>query len=228
MSKGILGRKLGMTQVFDDSGTAVPVTVIEAGPCIVVGRKTVDRDGYEALQIGFGECDRRRMTQPLQGHFDAANERAREARVSGGEQKGRDVQQITPMRVLREVPTFETDGEEYDIGHEIKADIFRPGDKVEVTGTSKGKGFAGVMKRHGFKGGPASHGASKVHRKPQSSGGTDAARTFKGTRKPGQMGNARVTVKGLTVVRADAERDLLLVRGQVPGATGGVVLIRGQ
>jgi len=228
MSKSILGRKLGVTQIFNDTGTVIPVTVIQAGPCMVVQRKTVERDGYEALQIGFAEHDRRRMTQPLQGHFDAANERARERRVSGDEQQGREIKQIAPMRVLREVAVFESGGQEYDVGHEILADIFQPGDKVDVTGTSKGKGFAGAMKRHGFKGGPASHGASKIHRKPQSGGGTDAARTFKGARRPGHMGNARVTVKGLTVVRADAERNLLLVRGHIPGATGGVVLIRAQ
>ena len=217
-----------MTQVFDDTGTAVPVTVIQAGPCVVVDRKTLARDGYEALQIGFEERDRRRMTQPLQGHFDAANERARERRVGEGKEGGREIREIAPMRVLREVPVFGVGGQEFDVGHEIRADVFQPGETVEVTGTSKGKGFAGAMKRHGFRGGPASHGASKIHRKPQSSGGTDAARTFKGTRKPGQMGNARVTVKGLTVVRADGERNLLLLKGHVPGAVGGLVLIRAQ
>jgi len=228
MGKGILGKKLGMTQVFDDAGSAVPVTVIQAGPCIVVQKKTIERDGYTALQIGFEEADRRRMTQPLQGHFDAANEQARQRRVSGGGEEAGQIQQIAPMKTIREVPVFQADGEEYDVGDEIRADIFEPGEKVDVMGTSKGKGFAGVMKRHGFKGGPASHGASKVHRKPQSSGGTDAARTFKGTRKPGHMGNARVTVKGLTVVRVDGERNLLLLRGHIPGATGGIVLIRGR
>ncbi|MFQ6130853.1 MAG: 50S ribosomal protein L3 [Armatimonadota bacterium] len=205
MAKAILGKKLGMTQVFSEEGHAVPVTVIEAGPCVVVQRRTLETDNYEALQIGFGERSQKHTNMPMSGHFAKAG--------------------VSPQRTLCEVPVPENG--DYDVGDTITVDIFEPGETVDVTGTSKGRGFAGVMKRHGFHGGPGSHG-SKVHRVPQSSGGTDAARVFKGTRKPGHMGNARVTTRGLKVVRVDAERSLLLVKGHVPGARGGIVLVRGR
>ncbi len=205
MAKAILGKKLGMTQVFTDAGEAVPVTVIEAGPCVVVQKRTRENDRYEALQIGFEEARQKRVNNPMRGHFARAN--------------------VPPQRRLREVPVPE--GSSYEVGDEIKVDIFEPGQTVDVTGTSKGRGFAGVMKRHGFRGGPASHG-SMVHRVPQSSGGTDAARVFPGTRKPGRFGRQRVTVRGLQVMQVDPDRNLLVVKGHVPGARGGLLLIRGR
>ncbi len=192
-----------MTRIFDDRGHAMAVTVIQAGPCVVVQRKTTDRDGYEAIQVGFEELPLRKANLPYTGHF---------------EKRG-----LKPMRFLREFRLDE--GEDFQEGQELTVEIFEPGQKVDVTGTSKGRGFAGAMKRHGFHGGPASHG-SKVHRQPQSAGSTDAARTFPGKRSPGHMGNVRVTVQGLTVVAVDPEKNLLLVKGAVPGPKGGLVMIR--
>lgn len=206
MAKGILGRKIGMTQLMDEDGTATPVTVIKAGPCVVVAKKTREKDGYDAVQIGFEERAERHTNMPMRGHFAKAR--------------------VRPQKYLREVPL--APDSDVDVGDAVTVGILKEGDIVDVTGTSKGKGFAGGMKRHGFKGGPASHGASKIHRKPQSSGATDAARTFKGTKKPGQMGNARVTVRGLKVLRADPERNLLILKGHVPGANGGLLLIRAR
>ncbi len=200
--KGILGRKLGMTQLFDEQGRAVTVTVLEAGPCVVVQKRQVDKDGYEAVQLGFGEVAERRVNSPLRGHFAA--------------------HQVKPQRVLAEFRLQDVSG--LAEGQELRADIFEAGELVAVTGTSKGKGFAGVVKRHGFHGGPATHG-SMLHRKAASGGATDAARVFKGVRKPGHMGAERVTTKGLQVVRVDAERNLLIVKGAVPGAPGGLVRI---
>jgi len=205
MAKAILGRKLGLTQVFAKDGQAVPVTVIEAGPCVVVQRRTLAKDKYEALQIGFEERSQKRTNMPMSGHFAKAG--------------------VPPQKVLCEVPVPESG--DYKVGDKITVDLFAEGETVDVTGTSKGRGFAGVLKRHGFRGGPATHG-SKVHRAPQSSGGTDAARVFKGTKKPGHMGNARVTTRGLKVVRVEPERNVLLVKGHVPGARGGIVLVRGR
>ncbi|MCS6777803.1 MAG: 50S ribosomal protein L3 [Chloroherpetonaceae bacterium] len=199
----ILGRKIGMTQVFDDRGEIVPVTVIEAGPCIVTQLKSVATDGYNAIQVGFGEIRPRLVNKPEAGHFRKAG--------------------VPPMRYLREIRT--DDVAEYHPGDTIRCDIFQPGMRVKVTGISKGKGFAGVVKRHHFHGADMTHG-SMIHRKPQSSGATDAARTFKGTKKPGQMGNKRVTVRGLRVVRVDPERNLLLVQGAVPGSDGGLLTIQ--
>ena len=205
MVNGILGKKLGMTQVFDESGRAVPVTVIEAGPCVVTQVKSADTDKYEGVQVAFSDVKEKRVTKPLMGHL---------AKSGAG-----------PKRYVREVPV---DGiEDVEAGQEIKADIFAPGDRVKVTGVSKGKGFAGVMKRWHFHGGPASHG-SMVRRKPQSGGGTDAARTFKGVKRPGRMGGKRTTQRGVTVFRVDAERNLLLIKGAVPGANGGLVMIARQ
>lgn len=201
--QAILGRKIGMTQIFDETGQAIPVSVIQAGPCVVTQIKTPEKDGYVAVQVGFGEVSPKRVNKPLKGHFKKAN--------------------VPPLRYLREVPV--DDLSEIEVGKEIRvAEVFKAGDKVKVTGTSKGRGFQGVVKRHHFHGGPQSHG-SMVHRKPQSSGATDAARTFKGVKKPGHMGAERITQKGLTVVRVDAERNLLLVRGAVPGANGGLLYI---
>lgn len=203
MPAAILGKKVGMTRLFDEDGRVVPVTVIEAGPCVVVQRKTADKDGYEAIQVGMGERKRNRTNSPLTGHFRSKN--------------------LTPKQYLKE---FRLSGEEaYASGDEIRVDVFEAGQIVDVQGTSKGKGFAGGMKRYHFKGGPMEHGASKIHRKPMSAGATDAARVFPGARRPGHMGAETVTVRGLTVFSVDAERNLLLIKGAVPGANGGLLTI---
>jgi large subunit ribosomal protein L3 len=204
MPSALLGKKLGMTQVFDESGKVTPVTVIAAGPCVVTQLKTLDRDGYSAVQIGYGEIKEHRLTSPLRGHFI--------------------VRGVKPHRTLREIPLDQ--GEVVAEGAEIKADIFVIGDKVSVTGVSKGKGFAGGVKRYHFRGHKATHGGSTSHRKPASGGATDAARTFKGSRRPGHMGNEQVTQQGLRVVRVDIDKNLLLVRGAIPGANGGLVMIK--
>lgn len=202
----ILGKKIGMTRIFDEQGRVVPVTVVEAGPCVVVQRKTVASDGYEAVQLGFGERKRSRTNQPLTGHFQTRN--------------------IPPRQHLREFRVAAD--EEYAQGDEVKVDRFSKGDKVTIQGTSKGKGFAGGMKRHHFVGGPMEHGASKIHRKPMSGGATDAARVFPGARRPGHLGAATTTTKGLTIVDVDADRNLLLIKGAVPGANGGLLSIFGR
>lgn len=199
----ILGKKIGMTQVFDETGEVVPVSVIEAGPCIVTQLKSVATDGYVAVQVGFGEIRPRLVNRPETGHFNKAG--------------------VQPLRHVREIRTDDTS--DYKLGDAITCDIFQPGQRVKVTGISKGKGFQGVVKRFHFHGADMTHG-SMIHRKPQSSGATDAARTFKGTRKPGQMGNKQVTVRGLRVVRVDAEKNLLLIEGAIPGANGGLVTIQ--
>ena len=202
--KGILGEKLGMTQVFDDA-RVIPVTVIKAGPCFVTQVKTRERDGYEAVQLSFVEPRRNGTSKPMKGHFDA----------HGGK----------PGRYLVELRT--EDASTFEPGQEIKADIFQPGDHADVVGVSKGKGFAGVMKRHGFSGLSASHGTERKHRSPGAIGAcATPSRVFKGTRMAGQMGNERVTVLNLQVVRADPERNLLLLRGAVPGPNGGLVMVR--
>jgi large subunit ribosomal protein L3 len=192
-----------MTQVFNDRGEIVPVTVIEAGPCIVTQLKSVDKDGYVAVQVGFGEIRPRLVNQPETGHFKKAG--------------------VQPLRHVREIRTEDTSA--YKLGDAITCDIFAEGQRVKVTGTSKGKGFQGVVKRFHFHGGDMTHG-SMIHRKPQSSGATDAARTFKGTRKPGHMGAKQVTVRGLRIVRVDPERNLLLIEGAVPGSDGGLLTIQ--
>lgn len=192
-----------MTQVFDDRGEVVPVSVIEAGPCIVTQLKSVESDGYVAVQVGFGEIRPRLVNQPETGHFKKAG--------------------VSPLRHLREIRTEDTSS--YKPGDVIRCDIFRPGMRVKITGISKGKGFQGVVKRFHFHGADMTHG-SMIHRKPQSSGATDAARTFKGTRKPGHMGAKQVTVRGLRIVRIDIERNLLLIEGAVPGAAGGLLTIQ--
>jgi len=203
MKKAILGKKVGMTQVFTDAGLAVPVTVIEAGPCHVVQKKTVERDGYSAIQVGFGEKRERLFNKPVKGHFGKAG--------------------VRPLRFLREFRLEDSEG--YQVGQEIKADLFSLGEKVDVVGTSKGHGFSGGIKRHGFHRGPMAHG-SKYHRRPGSLGAKGPARVFKGRKLPGQYGASRVTVQNLEVVRVDAGRNLLAIKGAVPGPRGGLVVIR--
>lgn len=205
MHNGILGRKVGMSQVFDEEGKAVPVTVIEAGPCYVVQKKTPERDGYAALQLGFAEVDARKLNSPLRGHFNK--------------------NKVKPLRFLREIRLDEEDLGNFEIGQEVKIDIFSPGDYVDVQGVSKGKGFAGSIKRHGFHRGPMKHG-SKYHRGSGSLGAKGPARVFKGRKLPGRAGRDTVTVKNLKVVKVDAERNLLLVLGAVPGPRMGMLLIR--
>ncbi|MBM7853826.1 large subunit ribosomal protein L3 [Desulfohalotomaculum tongense] len=203
MSKAILGKKVGMTQILTPEGKAIPVTVIEAGPCVVVQKKTVDTDGYNAVQIGFGYKPERLVNKPLKGHFAKYG--------------------VRPVRYLKELRTDNID--EYQVGQEIKADIFAEGEKVDVVGTSKGRGFAGTIKRHGFHRGPMSHG-SKNHRRPGSSGALGPQRTFKGKKAPGHYGVERVTVQNLELVRVDAERNLIAVKGAVPGPRGGLIMIK--
>jgi len=204
--KGLLGRKIGMTQIFLEDGTCVPVTVIECGPCYVVQKKVVEKDGYNAIQLGFMKIKPKRVTKPLLGHFKKAN--------------------LEPLRYLREIRVESP--EEYKIGQELKVgDVFKEGEYVDVTGISKGKGFAGVMKMWGFSGAPASHGTSKVHRKPGSIGAsTDPGRVFKGKRMPGRMGCKRVTIKHLEIVKIYPEKNVLLVKGAVPGCRGGLLIIK--
>jgi large subunit ribosomal protein L3 len=202
MSKGILARKVGMTQLFTERGTVVPVTVLEAGPCRVVQRKTASVDGYEAVQIGFGEERPRRTTKPLAGHFKRAG--------------------VKPMKELVEL----RDAGDLELGATLTVDsVFTPGEQVDVTGTSKGKGFAGQHKRHHFGRGPVTHGSHNI-KQPGSVGSVDAARTWRGLKMAGQLGNVQRTVRGLEVVRVDAERNLLLVKGSVPGHRNAVVLVR--
>lgn len=203
--KGLLGRKLGMTRIFDESGKVIPVTVIQAGPCYVTQKKTVQNDGYSAIQIGFEETEQRKLTRPEWMRLKKVN--------------------LPPLRHLRELRMSDVSG--YEVGQKLLVDLFKPGDKVDVTGLSKGRGFAGVVKRHGFGGGPATHGQSDRHRAPGSIGsGTTPGRVYKGTRMAGHMGSHTSTVQNLQVVMVDPERNLLLVRGAVPGAKNGLVLIR--
>ncbi len=200
----ILGRKVGMTQVFDGQGNLVPVTLVEAQPNVVVGLRTPERDGYRAVQLGFEEVPERRVNRPMRGVFRRAG--------------------VSPRRVVREVRLRE--GEQVQVGQQISVAAFREGDRVAVTGTSKGKGFAGAMKRHGFGGQADSHGVSLMHRAVGSLGTSGVGRVWKGKRMPGRMGGDRVTVRGLRVVRVDPERHLLLIRGAVPGPRGGLVMVR--
>ena len=202
---GILGTKLGMTQVFDENNRIVPVTVVKAGPCVVTQVRTNDADGYESVQLGFGEIDPRKVNKPETGHFAKAG--------------------VTPRRFSVELRT--DDATEYTLGQEITADVFEAGQRVDVSATSKGKGFAGVMKRHGFHGVSASHGSHRNHRKPGSIGGASTpGRVFKGMRMAGRYGGVRITTQGLTVHAVDAEKGLLLLKGAIPGPKGGIVLVR--
>ena len=203
--KGLLARKMGMTQVFNPDGTLSAVTVLEAGPCVVLGLRTPEKDGYSAVQLAYGPIDPRKVTKPVAGHFKAAN--------------------VTPRRHLVELRTDALDG--YEIGQELGPDVFDAGAMVDVTGTTKGKGTAGVMKRHGFHGLGAGHGTQRKHRAPGSIGAcATPARVFKGVRMAGRMGHERQTTPGLTVHKIDTERGLLLIRGAIPGPKGGLVLVR--
>jgi large subunit ribosomal protein L3 len=203
MSKGIIGKKLGMTQVFADDGATVGVTVIEVEPSVIVQVKTKDQDGYDAIQLGYGRIKQKNVTKPLQGHFSKAN-------------KG----------FFRKLKEFQAESENYEAGQEITADIFQVGDFVDVVGTSIGKGFAGVVKRHGFAGGKATHG-SMHHRAPGSIGASaDPARVFKGTKMGGQMGNVLKTIQNLQVWQVRSDRNLLLLKGSIPGSENGFVLIK--
>jgi large subunit ribosomal protein L3 len=201
MIDGLIGKKLGMTQVFAATGEIVPVTVVEAGPCIVTQVKTTEKDGYEAVQLGFGQA--KRLNSPEKGHL----------------------KRLPPLRHLRE---FGIDkGTELQVGQKVDASLFKAGDHVDVVGISKGKGFAGVVKRHHFAGGPKTHGQSDRHRAPGAVGsGTTPGRVVKGKRMAGRMGSERVTVQDLVIVQADAERNLLLIKGAVPGGRNGLVLVK--
>ncbi|MEW6058954.1 MAG: 50S ribosomal protein L3 [Actinomycetota bacterium] len=202
--KGILGTKLGMTQIFEDT-RAIPVTVIKAGPCFVAQVRTEAKDGYRAVQLTFTEPRPRDLTRPMKGHFEAHG--------------------APPGRYVVELRTDDAEG--YSAGQEIRADVFRPGERADVIGVSRGKGFAGVMKRHGFGGLGGSHGTERKHRSPGAIGAcATPSRVFKGTRMAGRMGNERVTVLNLEVVQADPERNLLLLKGAVPGPNGGLVMVR--
>jgi large subunit ribosomal protein L3 len=202
---GILGTKLGMTQVFDENNRVVPVTVVQAGPNVVTQVRTPEKDGYVAVQLAYGAIDPRRVNKPRTGHFAKAG--------------------ATPRRHLVELRT--SDADSYEVGQEITAEVFAAGAVVDVVGTSKGKGTAGVMKRHGFKGLGASHGTQRKHRSPGSIGGcATPGRVFKGLRMAGRMGHARVTTQNLTVHRVDTERGLLLIKGAVPGPRGGLLLVK--
>jgi large subunit ribosomal protein L3 len=204
-TKAIVGEKVGMTQIWDDQNRVVPVTVVRVAPCRVVQVKTPERDGYGALQITYGTKRAKSVTKPEQGHFEKAG--------------------VEPGKRLLELRVDDVNG--YEVGQELNVDVLAAGDLIDVTAVSKGKGTAGVMKRHGFKGMPASHGAHRVHRAPGAIGAcATPARVFKGTRMAGRMGAQKVTTLNLEVVQADAERDLLLVKGAVPGPRGGLVLIR--
>lgn len=203
MKKGILGKKVGMTQIFTDTGLSIPVTVIEAGPCYVVQKKTPDRDGYGAIQVGFGEKREKLFNKPLKGHFEKSS--------------------VRPLRFLRELRVEDFDS--YQVGQEIKVDLFASGEKVDVTGTSKGHGFSGGIKRHGFHRGPMAHG-SKYHRRPGSLGAKGPARVFKGRKLPGHYGATRVTVQNLEVVKVNPESNLLAIKGAVPGPKGSLVIIK--
>lgn len=201
MIQGFLGKKVGMTQVFEEDGRVVPVTVIQAGPCIVTQVKTREKDGYEAVQLGFGES--KRLNKPESGHLKGNGN----------------------CRYLREVQA--DDASEFEVGQRIGVDIFEPGEVLDVIGRSRGRGFAGTMKRHGFGGGPRTHGQSDRARAPGSiGGGTTPGKVFKGLKMAGHMGNRRITAKGLKVVRVDPDRNLLLVKGGVPGAPNGLLQIR--
>jgi large subunit ribosomal protein L3 len=205
--KGILGKKVGMTQIFDDLGEVIPVTLIEAGPCYVTQVKRTDRDGYSAVQLGFAEAKPKRLTRGQLAHLQKNN--------------------VPPVRYLRELRMSEKAVADYEPGQTLKADVFEQGEWVDVTGISKGKGFAGVVKRYGFSGGPKTHGQSDRHRAPGSIGQCKTpGRVFKGKRMPGRMGGERVTVQGLKVVLVDPERNLLAVRGAVPGAKNGLVIVQ--
>jgi len=203
VSKGILGKKIGMTQVFTEDGQLIPVTVVEAGPCYVIQKKTKATDGYDAIQVGFGALPERLANKPQKGHVAKAN--------------------VKPVRYIREFRVDDVDA--YEIGQEIKADVFAVGDAVDVVGISKGKGFQGMIKRHGAQRGPMKHG-SKYHRRSGSLGAKGPARVFKGRNLPGRTGGERVTVQNLKVVRVDADKNMILVKGAVPGAKKSLLILK--
>ena len=204
MKKALIGKKVGMTQIFDENGVVIPVTVIEAGPCVVAQVKTLENDGYEAVQLGYGEVKENKLNKPEKGHFAKAN--------------------VTAKKHLREFRLDSIEG--IKVGDELKADVFAAGEKIDVQGTSKGKGFQGVIKRHGQHRGPMGHG-SMYHRRPGSMGATSTpGRVFKGKKLPGHMGKVTVTVQNLDVVRVDMDKNVLLIKGSVPGAKGAILKIK--
>ena len=204
MKKGLIGKKVGMTQIFDEAGKVIPVTAIEAGPCVVAQVKTEETDGYTAIQLGFGDVKESKLNRPEKGHFSKGN--------------------VTPKKHLREFRVDEV--ESYKVGDEIKADTFEKGDKIDVQGTSKGKGFQGVIKRHGQHRGPMGHG-SMYHRRPGSMGSTSTpGRVFKGKKLPGHMGVQTITIQNLDVVAVDMDKNVILVKGSVPGVKGAILKIK--
>ncbi|MBQ4101114.1 MAG: 50S ribosomal protein L3 [Oscillospiraceae bacterium] len=204
MKKGIIGKKMGMTQIFDEKGNVIPVTVVEAGPCIVTQRKTEQNDGYEAVQIGYGDISAKHVTKPMKGHFDKSD--------------------VAPKRHLKEFRL--EDCNSLNVGDLIKVDTFAVGDKVDVAGTSKGKGYAGVIKRYGCASLKETHGTGPVHRHAGSMGAnSDPSRIMKGKKMPGQLGNVNVTVQNLEIVKVDVENNLIALRGAIPGPKGGIVYI---
>ena len=203
VNKAIMGIKIGMTQIFDENDKAVPVTIIEAGPCTVLQKKNSETDGYSAIQVGFYNLKEKQVNKPARGHFKKAN--------------------VKPLRYIKEFRVKDIDA--YEIGQELKADQFNPGDMVDVVGTSKGKGFAGAVKRHNFARGSMGHG-SKYHRRPGSLAAKGPARVFKGRKLPGHLGGERVTVQGLKVVKVYPERNLILIKGSIPGPRKGLVIIK--
>ena len=204
MNKGLIGKKVGMTQIFDESGKVIPVTVIEAGPCVVAQVKTEETDGYTAVQLGYGDIKEKKLNKPTKGHFTKVN--------------------VTPKKHLREFRLDSIEG--LTVGQELKADIFTAGDKIDIQGTSKGKGFQGVIKRHGQSRGPMGHG-SMYHRRPGSMGPTSTpGRVFKGKRLPGHMGAQTISILNLEVVRVDLDKNVILVKGSVPGAKGAILKLK--
>jgi large subunit ribosomal protein L3 len=204
MQKAIIAKKIGMTQIFAENGLLIPVTVLEAGPCVVTQKKTEENDGYNAIQVGFGDVKVKKVNKPMKGHFDKAG--------------------VEPKKVLKEFKLDDISA--YEVGAEIKADVFAAGDKVDVTGTSKGHGYQGPIKRHGQHRGPMAHG-SKFHRAVGSlSSATTPGKVKKGKKMAGQMGSVKVTIQNLEIVRADAEKNLVLIKGAVPGAKGAVLVIK--
>ena len=204
MKKGLIGKKVGMTQIFDEQGKVIPVTVIEAGPCVVAQVKTVETDGYNAIQLGFGDVKEHKVTKPVKGHYAKVN--------------------ITPKKHLREFRLDSVEG--ITVGTELKVDTFEAGEKLDIQGTSKGKGFQGVIKRHGQSRGPMGHG-SMYHRRPGSMGSTSTpGRVFKGKKLPGHMGAQTVTVQNLEVVKVDLDKNVILVKGSVPGANGAILKLK--
>lgn len=223
MAIGLLGRKVGMTQIFDDAGKAVPVTVIQAGPCRVLQLRTADRDGYEAVQVGYADLPRRLASRAARGHV-AKLDSKRSRRLAGASAEQAARADCEPQRFVRE---FRDLGGDFSVGQELSVGMLEGVKSVDVTGTSKGRGTSGVMKRHNYKGQRASHGVKKVHRHPGSTGcNTFPARTFKGRRMAGRYGNEQSTTRNLRVVRVDIENHLLLVHGAVPGPNGGYLVIR--